>query len=114
MTRVRNALRDHPWLSGAFLTALVLTLFFATRMISYTIYWSDPAHQYQAVQGWMTPGYVANSWDIPHQSLQSALGDLAQPGDHKTLKAIAEDSGTPLPDLIARIEAAIAAQKAAQ
>ncbi len=114
MRRLLDAFRRHPWLVGGFLTALVVTLFFVTRMIFFTIYWSDPAHRDQAVQGWMTPGYVAHSWDIPRDDLLDTLGGLARPGEGITLEQIAIDSGVPLQELTVRIEAVIAAYRAGQ
>ncbi len=110
MSRVLDAWRNHRWLVGGFLIALAVTLFFATRMVLFTIYWSDPVHREQAVKGWMTPGYIANSWDLPRGDLLAELGELVQPGERKTLTQIARDNGVPLTELIARIEAAIAAQ----
>lgn len=94
--------------------ALAATLFFAVRIVIFTIYWSDPAHQDQVVQGWMTPGYVANSWDIPRSELQTALGELARPGERKSLQQLAEEGGVPLSDLLERVEAAIASHRARQ
>jgi hypothetical protein len=109
-----NAWRHHPWLVGGLVAAIIATLFFGTRMVFFTIYWSDPAHRDQEVQGWMTPGYVAHSWDIPRGDLLQALGDLARPGEGKTLEQIAEDNGIPLQELTARIEAVITAHRAGQ
>ena len=106
-----DAWNRHPWLVGGFLTAVLLTLFFAARMAFFMIYWSDPAHRDQAVQGWMTPGYVAHSWDIPRDELLPALGDLARPGAGLTLKQMAIESGVPLSELIDRIEAVIDAHR---
>lgn len=111
MSRVLDAWRNHRWLVVGFLIALSATLFFGTRMVLFTIYWSDPAHRDQALKGWMTPGYVANSWDIPRDDLLAELGDLIQSSARKTLTQIARDNDVPLTELIARIEAAIAAQR---
>jgi hypothetical protein len=90
--------------------ALVAVLFFAVRLTVFTIYWSDPAHREQAVEGWMTPGFVARSWDLPPEAIRAAL---PPPVDgtadrRRTLEAIATAEGIALPDLIARVEAAIA------
>lgn len=106
------ALRNHPWLVAGFVLALTATMFFAVRLVAITLYWQDPAHQDQAVAGWMTPGYVLRSWDLPSDTLQAALGNLAQPGSRKSLEKLAVDGGIPPDDLIERIEAAIAAHRA--
>lgn len=94
--------------------ALVIAVGFAARLVLFTIYWSDPAHSDQPVAGWMTPGYVAQSWDVPADVIRAALpppeGGL--PGLRPTLARIAAAQGIPLPDLLARIEAAIATARA--
>jgi hypothetical protein len=114
MRRVYNVWRNLPWLFSGFLGALVLTLLFATRMVLFTVYWSDPAHRDQVVQGWMTPGYIANSWDIPRDDLQAVFSDYAAPKSRMTLERLASENGVPLPDLIAQIEAAIDAYREGQ
>ena len=89
--------------------ALGVAVFFAVRLTLFTIYWADPAHREQAIEGWMTPGYVARSWDVPPEVIRAALpppSDL-HPGTRPTLDRIAEDAGIPLPDLIAALTAAI-------
>lgn len=108
-----KAFTHHPWLAGGFIAAAVVTLFFATRMIFFTVYWSDPAHRDQVLQGWMTPGYVAHSWSVPRPVIAETLGDIADVSKGKTLDQIASDTGEPLQDLIVRIETAIAGHRSA-
>jgi hypothetical protein len=104
--------RHHrPALIG-FRLALAVALVFAVRLTVFTIYWSDPAHREQPVAGWMTPGYVARSWDVPPEVIRAALPVLPEAGRRPTLAQIAEAEGIPLPDLIAGIEAAIAGARA--
>ncbi|MDA3857806.1 MAG: hypothetical protein PF480_06150 [Roseovarius sp.] len=91
MRRLLVAWRNHPWLVSGFLTAFGVTLFFTARMITSTVYWSDPEHRDQTIQGWMTPGYVARSWSIPRSELETALSDFIQPGEHLTLDQIADN-----------------------
>lgn len=86
---------------------------FAVRLMVFTIYWADPAHRNQQIEGWMTPGYVARSWDIEPEVLRAALPPPpdAWPGAHPTLAQIAEDRGIALPDLIAALQATIDAAR---
>lgn len=114
MKSVAAAWRRHPWLTTAFALALVVTLALTVRLTMFTIYWADPAHRDRALEGWMTPGYIAHSWDLGRDALRSALGADAQPGEHLTLEEIAERRGEPLEALIARVEAAIAAERAGE
>ncbi|MDG3042361.1 hypothetical protein [Roseicyclus marinus] len=91
--------------------ALCVALFFVVRLAVFAVYWADPAHRDQRIEGWMTPGYVARSWDLPREALQDALPDL-RPGARATLAEIAQAEGVPLSEVIARMEAAIDAARA--
>ena len=104
--------RHHrPALIGLAL-ALAVAVFFAVRLTIFTIYWSDPAHRDQQIEGWMTPGYVARSWDVEPDLIRAALPPPPpggpEPRGRTTLDRIAEGAGLPLAEVIAGIEAAIA------
>lgn len=101
--------RRHPVLALAFVLALGLTLAFATRFVMQVIYWSNPAHQNLQVQGWMTMGYIGRSWGLPARKIEAVAG-LPPPvaGQPQTLEQIAQATGQPLAEVIARVEAALA------
>lgn len=103
--------RSRPYLVSAFVLASALTLFFAVRLLSQAIYWADPAHREQAVEGWMTVGYIARSWNLEGPDID-ALAKLPLPqvkGRPQPLVEIARDRGVPVADVIAEVEKAIAA-----
>ncbi|MBF9060849.1 hypothetical protein HKCCSP123_16830 [Rhodobacterales bacterium HKCCSP123] len=104
--------RHHRPALIALALALAVAGFFAVRLALFTIYWSDPAHRQQPLAGWMTPGYVARSWDVPVEVIRAALPVSPEAGTRPTLDRIAEQGGIPLPDLIAGIESAIAGARA--
>jgi hypothetical protein len=116
IARAWRAWRAAPFLTLAFAGALVLTIWFAGRFVAQAVYWSDPAHLDQPIAGWMTPGYVARSWDVPPEVVAPALS-LPPPGqgDRRPppLQALARERGVPLNDLIAALEAVIAAHRQA-
>lgn len=85
--------------------ALVLVLVFAVRLTLFTIYWADPAHRDQAIEGWMTPGYVARSHDVDPAVIRAALP--IPPAARSTLAQIAASEGIDLAVLIAAVEGAI-------
>ncbi len=99
----------------AFVAALLLMLFFAIRTISATLYWMDPAKQDQALAGWMTPRYVAQSYQLPPDVLGPALflGAEAAPR-RRSLDRIAAENGVTLAELQERVEAAAAVWRASQ
>jgi hypothetical protein len=111
MTLLARA-RRRPLLSAAFVVALLLTLFFAVRLVVFSVIWSDPVRRNQPLAGWMTPGYVAHSWRVPPDVIATTLAPLT--GDDfkgRSLSEIARQTDTPLPTLLAELEAAIAAHR---
>jgi hypothetical protein len=105
--------RQRPFLVSAFVLATLLTLFFGGRLVVQAVYWSNPAHHNQEVQGWMTAGYIARSWHLKGPDLDRLAG-LPGPkvkGHPQPLAEIAKDRGVPVSQVIAEVEAAIAQLK---
>lgn len=110
--RLVRAWRERRLLFVAFLLAVAVTLFFAARLVVVAVVWSDPARRDLPVAGWMTPGYVARSWRVPLEDILAALELQRGPGTRPTtLAEIAERSGRPLAEVIAEVEAVIAAAR---
>jgi hypothetical protein len=90
--------------------ALALAAVFAVRLVlglaGWTIQPQDP------VAGWMPLGYIARAWDVPAPDLGAALGIEPGSSPGRSLERIAREQAIPLPEAIARIEAAIAAARA--
>jgi hypothetical protein len=108
MSRISRLWRDHRLLLVAFALALAVTLFFAVRTAAFWVYWADPSHHDLAIEGWMTPGYVARSYRVGRAVVGDALG-LKLSGDGRvTLAELAAARGVPLDHLEAAMLAAIA------
>ncbi len=112
--RLRAAFARAPWLMTGFTLALALTLFFGVRMIMGAIYWADPRHTDQAIEGWMTPRYVAMSWRVPPEVVIEALALERPEGRVPRLEEIAAERGIDLATLTTMIEAAITTHRAGQ
>ncbi len=107
LTRLHYLWTHHRLLLLGFAAVLGLTLHFGIRTLGFTLYWMDPAHRDQTLAGWMTPGYVAMSYDIPPPLLAPALFELpGSPPDHTTMAEIAKNHGTTLQALQARVSLA--------
>ncbi|WP_395005520.1 hypothetical protein [Cypionkella sp.] len=104
---MRRIWQHHPFLVLSFVLAAALTLFFAGRLVRQTLYWSDPAHHQEQVQGWMTPRYIAKSWHLPAAEIEAALG-MAPSQRPQPLSEIAATRGIPEAQLIGEVQAAIA------
>lgn len=111
MNTIRRLWREQRLVFIVFLIATGLALFFAGRGISRALYWADPAHQRQAPEAWMTPGYIAHSWHIRIEEVDAALGIENGPqlvGQRRpTLDAIAQALDVPVDDLIGRLDAVL-------
>ena len=108
MSALGRLWREHRLVLLAFAAALAVTLFFTVRTAVFWVYWSDPARRDLAIESWMTPGYVAQSWQVEREVVGAALG--LDPGEARgrTLEEIAAARGVTLAELEAALMAAIA------
>lgn len=113
ITRLSHLWKTQRLAVVAFLAAAGLVCFFGVNALAAAIYWMDPRHQDQPLAGWMTPRYVAQSYDLPPDAIQDALfitrGET--PRGISLLK-LAEANDTTLADLQARVTAAAEAHRA--
>lgn len=98
-------------LRAGLVIALIVAAFFGVRLLVMALYWSDLREP--QLEGWMTLGVVARSWDVERDGLAEALGLEVDPGRRLTLAEIAAGSGRPLAEVEALIAAEIAAQRGA-
>lgn len=100
----------HPRLLLAFALAAGLAMFFAGRLVWATLYWAE--HREEAVQPWMTVGYIGHSWQLDPREIDRRAGLPPPEGHPMTLQEIARARGVPVAGVIAQVEAAIAALRA--
>ncbi|WP_377506213.1 hypothetical protein [Octadecabacter sp. R77987] len=99
----------------AFVIALGALGFFGFKTVSAWLYWNDPAHQDQPLAGWMSPRYVAMSYQLPPEVIGPALFLEQDAAPRRiSLDRIAAENGLTLAELQARIDAAAKAWRATQ
>lgn len=103
---------EHRIATLIFGAAVAVAVFFAVRLVAFWIYWADPSHRNVSPESWMTPGYVAMSWDVPREVVGAALG--LEPGRRQTLDDIAADRGVAVEVLLAELQVALDAYRAGQ
>lgn len=91
----------------AFVVTLALALAFALRLGVGVLYWN--ANQTRPIEPWMPIGYVARSWDVPPETLAQALEIEFGSLPRQSIERIAAQQGVPVTDLIAHLDAVIAA-----
>ncbi|MGR6432539.1 hypothetical protein [Rhizobium sp. PAMB 3182] len=111
MNAIRTLWHKNRMLVLAFVLMAAITLFFAVRFVLFALYWNDPAHWNQPLEGWMTMGYVAHSYHVDPRDIDAGL-DLAKPHERQTLEQIARDNGMTLEELKAKVEATLTKLKA--
>ena len=110
MTRHRAMIRRA--LLAVLALALIGTLIFAVRLATSTALWRDPPQPNEPIAGWMTPRYVARSWDVPPEVIAAALA-LEHDGSGRkiTLAELAAQRGTDPATLTAELTLAITAYR---
>ena len=93
LSPLRHLWSHHKVLFLTFCVALVTGIFFAARLALFTIYWSDPAHRFQPLEGWMTPGYIARSYQLDPEIVQDILAIGTDNPKAMTLSKLAKSRG---------------------
>lgn len=111
---IRNLWQRHRIALTIFVLACLVALFFSVRLVVMTIYWSDPSRRDAPMEPWMTPGYVARSWDVPRSVLIDTLGPVAEERRRITLEEIAQAQGREVSDVVSELEEAIRAFRSSE
>lgn len=99
----------------AFVVVFALAGVFGARAVTHYIYWSDPGKQNQRLAGWMTPRYVAKSYDVPPEVIKTAWNLNPDSALRRaSLDTIAQELGLTLEEMQQRVAAAALAFHAAQ
>lgn len=97
--------RHHRLALIGFVLAASVTLFFTARFVVFSVYWADPDHRHQAPEAWMTPRYIAHSWDMNPDEIGQALQAEKVRHDRPTLDAIAKARGVPVQVVLDEVNA---------
>ncbi len=108
MNFLRFLFRRHPWPTVVLAVGLVALVWFGGRFVSEVLYFADPAHREQQLAGWMSPRYVAKSWELPPAVVANIM-QLAPGHRHTTLDQVAASQNVTIEELQKRVEAAKAA-----
>ncbi|MCB1383376.1 MAG: hypothetical protein KDJ73_10705 [Notoacmeibacter sp.] len=102
---ITTVLRRHWLLAGLTVLSGLALLAFGVRFTVAYIYWSDPAHRFQQVEAWMTPGYVARSWGVERDHFMEQL-DLQRGEGRLSLSELASRKGRDVPSYLRSVEEA--------
>ena len=102
--------RRHRVLLVGFAFALLVTLFFAVRLVVHAVYWSQ--HRDAELAEWMTIGYVAQSYRVERDDLARAVGVEPGFGQRLTIAEIAERTHQSVNEVEEALLAVIRARRA--
>jgi hypothetical protein len=107
---VRHLWRQNRVLLIAFGLALFVTALFGVRLVVHAVYWSG--RRDAELAGWMTIGYVAQSYRVERDDLARAVG--VEPGfdQRLTIAEIAERTHQSVNEVEEALLAAIQARRA--
>jgi len=108
---IRRMWAAAPVATALMALALVVAVVFGTRAVNGYLYWHDPAHQDETIAGWMSPRYVATSWQVPPEVVGNALGLEKEKPRRLTLDQLAQERGVTLAALTTQIRAGIDAYR---
>ncbi len=115
MKTLKHLWAHHKIALTAFVLACGAVLYFGFTTLASAIYWMDPAHQDQALADWMTPRYVAQSYQLPRDIIEDVfMLERGVDPPRMRLGQIAENNSMTMDDLQTRLDAAHAAFEAAQ
>jgi len=102
-------MRRKVMLAG-FAIAALLTAFFAVRAILFALFWMDTPPQTHPIEPWMTPRYIARTYDIPRDQMLGILGLASDETPRQPLDSLARNRGVPVQIYIDQIEALLEAR----
>jgi hypothetical protein len=104
--KVRQFLLAQKWAVAGLLVSLIATLVLATTKLADAIYFDDPEHQNQTLAAWMTPRYVALSYDLPRPVVFELLGIVPDTDHRRRLDHLAARLGISLEELTLKVRSA--------
>lgn len=111
LTALSRLWRRNRLLTIAFALALAFTAVFAVRTTVSFVYWAN--HRDEPIAPWMSVRYISNSYSLPPFIIAEAAGLVPGERDRRPIGEIVRDNGEAFDDVKARIEQAIADERAA-
>ena len=105
LQKLRGLTRLQMVLIAAFIGALAFTSFYSYRTYQRAVFWRE--HPDEPIAAWMRIGFVANSYRVPVEELNKAVGLPPETRDRRPLSEVASSQGRPFEDLKAELHRAI-------
>ena len=93
-----------------FAIAAMLTAFFAVRAILFAVFWMDTPPETHPIEPWMTPRYIARTYDIPRADMQRILNLAPDETPRQPLGSLARNHNVPVQTYIDQFDALLDAR----
>jgi hypothetical protein len=97
--KLKRFLIQQKWVVGGFLISAVFLIGVSFTFLADAIYFNDPRHQNVQLKAWMTPRYLALSYDLPRPVVMELLGIEKGSGPPGRLDRLSESLGLTLDEL---------------
>lgn len=104
--KLRRFLKQQKWVVAGFLVSTVFLIGVSATFLADAIYFNDPRHQNEELKAWMTPRYLALSYDLPRPLVMELLEIEKGSGRSGRLDRLSESLGLTLEELTEKVRLA--------
>ncbi len=104
--RLRAFIGQNKLTVGIAAASFFALVYFTGSFIAELIYFNDPRHQNEALQPWMTPYYVALSYDLPRDTIKEIFEFKDGVEGSKRMSFVAERLDLSLEELTEKVRTA--------
>jgi hypothetical protein len=102
-------LKAQRWTVAGLLLSVIALITVSVSFLAESIYFNDPRHKNVELEAWMTPRYMALSYDLPRPVVRELLGIEEGEDFPRRLDRLADALGITLEELTVKVRAAKAA-----
>lgn len=95
---------EQKWACLGFFLSIIAAVFISATYLADAIYFDDPRHQNVELRAWMTPRYVALSYDLPRSVVLSILGIQPETNFSTGMDSLAQNLGLTLEELTVKVK----------
>lgn len=95
-----------------FLVSVIVVIFLTSTKLKDAIYFNDPAHKDVQLEAWMTPRYVALSYDLPREVMMDLINIDDKTKIPRRMDHLAEMIGLSLGDMAVKVRQAAISYRA--
>lgn len=97
--KLRTFILQNKLTVGFCAASFLALIYFAGSFAAELIYFNDPRHQNETLKPWMTPRYVALSYDLPRETIREIFGFTEAFEGPRRMRFVAERLDVSLEDL---------------